>query len=167
MNDVYLSLGSNIEPIAHLKAAVELLREKLEVVAVSPVYETAPMGYTEQANFLNVAVHIRTAFSPEAVKTILLEIEQALGRVRDPQNKNAPRTIDLDIALWNDEKFNYGERPWHVPDPDILRFIHIARPLADIAPYYLHPETEQTLESIAEGLAAEGLVQRGDLLSLR
>jgi len=84
------------------------------------------------------------------VKHMVLDwIERELKRVRDPENKNAPRTIDLDISLWNDEIFDFGEKPWHIPDPDILRFAHVALPLSEIAPDYMHPTEHVALKMIA------------------
>ncbi|MBZ0295859.1 MAG: 2-amino-4-hydroxy-6-hydroxymethyldihydropteridine diphosphokinase [Anaerolineae bacterium] len=149
-NHAYLVLGSNIEPEANLARALELLKAHCEILAVSPVYRTPPQGFTDQANFLNMALHIRTALEPAAFKSQVLEvIEQQLGRVRDPNNKNAPRTIDLDIALWNDVSMDYGAKPWHAPDRDIYKFAHVAVPLADIAPNYSHPESGETLAQIA------------------
>lgn len=162
---VFVSLGSNIDPAANLRACVRLLREKTHVIAVSPVYETAPVGYTEQENFLNAAVLVETDLSPEAFRAaVIVPIEAALGRVRDPHNKNAPRTIDLDITLWGDAAFDYGAKPWHVPERDIVRFIHVARPLADLAPDYVHPEDGRTLAAIAGSLPAAGLQRRDGLL---
>lgn len=147
---VFLSLGSNILPEQNLRRAVRLLRTHCHLIALSPVYQTPAQGDTHQADFLNMAVQLTTTLSPAAFKTqVIAEIEQRLGRVRDPHNKNAPRTIDLDIALWNREVLDYGDRPWHVPDPDITRFAHVAVPLAEIAPDYIHPETGQTLAAIA------------------
>lgn len=152
-NVVYVSIGSNITPEENLRAAVRLLRERCHVLALSSVYRTPPQGYTDQADFLNMAVKLKTDLPPTAFKTrITGEIEAALGRTRDPQNKNAPRTIDLDISLWNDEVFDYGAKPWHVPEPDILRFAHVAVPLAELAPDYVHPENGQTLAQIATSL---------------
>ncbi|MBZ0300005.1 MAG: 2-amino-4-hydroxy-6-hydroxymethyldihydropteridine diphosphokinase, partial [Anaerolineae bacterium] len=130
----YISLGSNIEPERHLRRAVRLLRLHCNVLAVSPVYGTPPQGDPHQANFLNMAVKLTTPLSPTAFKMeIIGAIEQQLGRVRDPHNKNAARTIDLDISLWDDAVLDYGDKPWHVPDPDIRRFAHVAVPLADLA----------------------------------
>lgn len=157
---VFVSLGSNIRPEENLAAAVRLLRECCRVLAVSAVYRTAPQGDTRQADFLNMAVRLQTPLNAEDFKTqVIGEIERQLGRVRDPLNKNAPRTIDLDISLWDDAAFDYGEKPWHVPEPDILRFAHVAVPLAELAPDYVHPETGQTLAQIAAGLDSSG-VQR-------
>jgi 2-amino-4-hydroxy-6-hydroxymethyldihydropteridine diphosphokinase len=162
VHEVYITVGSNIAPEQNLRACLELLSATYQVVSISPVYETAPVGSTEQAPFLNAAVNIQTDQDPASVKTTLLRIETTLGRVRDPGNKNAPRTIDLDIALWDDAILTYGSKPWRAPDPDILRFIHLARPLADLAPTYPHPETGETLESIAGRLDQGGMRRRVD-----
>ncbi len=155
---VCLSLGSNIAPEQNLKKAVALLRLHGPVLALSSVYRTPPQGFTGQADFLNMAVRLTTTLSPAEFKAqIIGDIERRLGRVRDPRNKNAPRTIDLDIALWNHDVFDYGDKPWHIPDPDILRFAHVAVPLAEIAPDEVHPETGQTLARIAAQLDTSGM----------
>lgn len=157
---VYLSLGSNIAPETNLKKAVSLLRLHSEVLALSSVYRTAPQGFMQQDDFLNMAVKMTTRLTPAEFKAqIIADIEQRSGRVRDPLNKNAPRTIDLDISLWNHDVLDYGDKPWHVPEPDILTFAHVAVPLAEIAPDYIHPETGQTLAQIAQQLDA-GVMQR-------
>ena len=153
VNVAYLSLGSNISPNANLNAAVRLLRHYTTLLAISPVYRTAPQGFREQAPFLNMAASVHTLRSPIEFKTHVIDrIESELGRVRDPQNRNAPRTIDIDIALWNDEVLVYGSKPWHIPDPYLLRFAHIAVPLADLAPDYFHPGAGKTLSEISSDL---------------
>lgn len=127
-----------------------MLRTHCTLLAISPVYRTSPQGYSDQADFLNMAVKLSTTLTPLALKSqVLAEIERTLGRVRDPNNKNAPRTIDVDISLWDSLVTSYGEKPWLIPDPDILRFAHVAVPLADLAPDYRHPETGQKLAEIA------------------
>ncbi|MBL8160698.1 MAG: 2-amino-4-hydroxy-6-hydroxymethyldihydropteridine diphosphokinase [Anaerolineae bacterium] len=151
-SNVYLSLGSNIDPQNNLLQAVELLRTKVTVAAISPVFRTTPQGYADQADFLNMAVLIQTDLSPITLKHDVLDwVEHKLKRQRDPNNKNAPRTIDLDISLWDNAVFEYGVRLWRVPDPDILRFAHVAIPLAAIAPNYIHPTEKRTLAQIAAG----------------
>ncbi len=162
MHNVYLTIGSNINPVQNLRQTLALLCQCCTVVAASPVYETTPVGYLDQDRFLNAAIHVRTSDDTATFKTMLLSIEGRLGRVRNPANKNAPRTIDLDIALWNRDVFSYGDKPWRVPDPDILRFIHVARPLADLEPDFRHPETGETLAAIADQLAAGDLALRQD-----
>ncbi len=152
MNNIYLILGSNIDKERNLPTAVSLLRAACEVVAVSAIYETVPTGLREQPNFWNTAVHLRTVLSPNELKTeILSPIEQQLKRVR-LANKNAPRTIDLDIVLFNDEVCEYdgGDgrlRP--IPDPDLLKFPHVAIPIAELVGEMLHPETAVSLAAIA------------------
>ena len=160
-NHVFVALGSNINPERNLPEAVRLLSLRCRLVAVSPVYETAPVGKTDQPSFLNAAVLIETELGAPELKTrVLQRIEQELGRVRTA-DKNAPRTIDLDITLFNDEALDIGHR--HIPDPDLLRYPHIAVPMADLAPEYVHPESGQTLKEIARGMSSAGLVPRPDV----
>ncbi|GIL11499.1 MAG: 2-amino-4-hydroxy-6-hydroxymethyldihydropteridine diphosphokinase [Chloroflexota bacterium] len=154
--DVYVSLGSNIAPERSLAEAVRLLRQKCDVLALSSVYRTAPQGYADQPDFLNMAVKLHTALPPEIFKREVLDwIERRLGRVRDPLNKNAPRTIDLDISLWGSAVFTYGDRPWRVPDPDIVRFAHVAVPLAELSPDFLHPTEGLTLAALVARFKSE------------
>lgn len=156
LSTVYISLGSNINPEANLKRAVELMGQRCKVLAVSHAYRTPPQGFTEQADFLNMAVKVETDLDAATLKHNVLDwIERELKRVRDPNNKNAPRTIDLDISLWNDDVFDYGEKPWHVPDRDIARFAHVALPLAEIAPEYVHPVEKVPLSLMAARLSGE------------
>ncbi len=155
MNQVYLILGSNIEKERNLPTAVALLRELVEVVAVSSIYETVPVGLKEQPNFWNTAVHIQTPLTATQLKTeVLAPIEQRLKRVRGA-DKNAPRTIDLDIVLFNKDVFEYdgGDgRFRHIPDPDLLKFAHVAVPIAELAPNMRHPETAESLCTVAQRL---------------
>jgi len=164
-NRVFVSLGSNIDPETNLPAAVaELAADRsVTVVAISPVYETAPVGTVDQANFLNAAIQIETPLTAEQLKSqVLLPAEHRLGRVR-MEDRNAPRTLDLDIALFNYDVLDTGSR--RVPEPDIIRYPHVALPLADLAPYYVHPETGQTLAEIARSFAwSTGVVRQDDLV---
>jgi len=162
MNRVFISLGSNIDSERNLREAVRQLSLRCQLLAVSPVYETAPVGKTDQPNFLNAAALVETGLAATELKTQVLQaIESELGRVHTA-DKNAPRTIDLDISMFNDEVFDVGPR--HIPDPDILRFAHVAVPLADLAPDLCHPETGQALGQIARNLAAMGLARRADIV---
>ena len=161
MNRVFIALGSNIDSESNMREAVRRLSSRCRLVAVSPVYETAPVGKTDQPNFLNAAALIETDLAAGKLKTEVLQaIERELGRVRT-EDKNAPRTIDLDISLFNEEVFDLGQR--HIPDPEILKYPHIAVPLSDLAPNQRHPETGQTLIQIAHRLAASGHMRRTDI----
>jgi 2-amino-4-hydroxy-6-hydroxymethyldihydropteridine diphosphokinase len=162
VNRAYIAMGSNIDSEHNMREAVRRLSLRCRLLAVSPIYETAPVGSTDQPDFLNAAALIETDLTALELKTNVLQvIEQELGRVRTA-DKNAPRTIDLDISLFNEEVFDMGQR--HIPDPDILKYPHIAVPLADLASRQRHPETGQTLGQIAQRLPGGELVHRDDIV---
>jgi 2-amino-4-hydroxy-6-hydroxymethyldihydropteridine diphosphokinase len=160
----YLSLGSNLDKEHNLPAAVRLLATHGRVLAVSAVYETAPVGNPDDPAFFNAAVALDTAMHPAELKLqVLAGIEQQLGRQRSA-DPNAPRTIDIDISLYDDAILDLGKR--HIPDPEIVRYPHIAVPLADLAPDYRHPEMDETLAQIAARVTAaagQPLLRRDDI----
>ena len=160
MNQAFISLGSNIDSEQNLPQAVQQLAGYGRVLAASPVYETAPVGNVNQPKFLNAAVLIETELTAADLKDALYSIEETMKRVRTA-DKNAPRVIDLDLSLYNDQVLEIGQR--HIPDRDILAFAHVAVPLADLAPLYAHPETGDSLRSIAQRLTNRGLVRRPDV----
>ncbi len=146
-NLAYLSLGSNIEPEHNLPAAVAHLSEFGRIKAVSTVWQTTPVGFAQQADFLNAAVLLETKLSAAALRQkVIAQIENKLGRVRT-ENKNGPRPIDIDIMLFNRDVLSLGWR--RIPDPELLEQAHVAIPLAEIAPDYVHPENNLTLQEIA------------------
>ena len=163
-NLAYLSLGSNIEPERNLPAAVTQLARFGRIRAVSTVWQTAPIGFTDQPDFLNGVVLLETQLSARALREqVIVQIEQNLNRVRTA-NKNAPRTIDVDIMLFNYDVLSLGRR--RIPDPEVLERPFVAIPLAEIAPDYVHPETGQTLRQIAQrfDLVAVGMRPRDDVI---
>ena len=150
-NQVFISLGSNINPETNLPAAVRFLQRLGAVTAVSTVYETLPVGYLDQPNFLNAAVLLETDRSlPEVLDLAVPEIEQALHRVRDPSRLDGPRTIDLDVLLFNDLVAHTGRH--ELPNAGILRYAFVAVPLAELDPERLHPVTGEKLSTIAARL---------------
>ena len=147
-NLAYLSLGSNIAPEKNLPAAVRLLATMGRLVAVSSVWETAPLGVINQPNFLNAAALVETDMPAlEFKQKILQHIEQTLGRVRHA-DKFGPRSIDIDLMLFNQQILDLDHR--RIPDAEVLERAFVAIPLAEIAPDYCHPETGQTLSEIAQ-----------------
>ena len=155
MHRVVVLLGSNVDKERNLPAAVRLLAASATLAAVSPVYETAPVGAEHAPHFFNAAVLLLTPLTAAQLKDGLLsDVERALGRERTA-DRNAPRTIDLDIVLYDDAIFDYTPadgRPRHVPEPDLLRFPHCLQPVADLLPDLLHPEAGEPLSSLAERL---------------
>lgn len=162
MNRAFLVLGSNIDAARNLPAAVALLRERGRVVRTSRVYESPPVDGSLQPNYLNAAVLLETPLGiRELREPVIAEIEQRLGRERDPANRYAARTIDIDVALFNREVAEIDGRP--VPDPDILVRPFVAVPLAELDGDFVHPGDGRMLAQIAAGLDREGLLLRDDV----
>lgn len=150
---VFLSLGSNVEPQRNLPRAVALLALRFRLRAVSRVWETEPVGAPGTPPFLNAAVLIATGLAPGALKhEVLRPLEARLGRVRagDPY---APRTLDVDIALYDELILEAPPLELTIPDPEILTRAHVALPLADLSPRTRHPVTGEPLARIAERFA--------------
>ena len=141
----YIGLGSNLgDRAAHLHAALDRLRTRGTVEAVSPFLETDPVGYAEQPRFLNAAVRLRTTLPPDDLLRELLSIETALGRVRTI--RWGPRTIDLDLLLYND--LVRDEPVLTIPHPRMHERRFVLEPLATIAPGALHPLLGQTISQL-------------------
>ncbi|HLR10449.1 MAG TPA: 2-amino-4-hydroxy-6-hydroxymethyldihydropteridine diphosphokinase [Sporosarcina sp.] len=138
MNIAYLSIGSNIgDREQYLREAVEALHTSpnISVIQVSSIYETAPVGYTDQADFLNIAVQLETTLAPEALLDVCQEIEQTLGRERII--RWGPRTVDLDILLYNQD--NIEMERLLVPHPRMSERAFVLIPLLEIAPNSKNP----------------------------
>jgi len=100
MNDCIIGIGSNIEADQNIQEMLRLLADKVEIVQVSQMVQTKPIGITEQADYTNGAVRIRTRMSLEKLSLYLKMLEDQMGRDRS-QEKFGPRNIDLDILIWN------------------------------------------------------------------
>lgn len=139
MHQAYLSLGSNIEPAAHLLQAIEKLRQVITVNAVSMIWETPAVGSTGP-RFLNASVWISTHFSADDLKNnVIGDIESELGRVRTP-DKNGPRTIDIDILVYDEI----------ILDENLWKREYLAIPTAELRPDLEDPATGMTLNQIAQ-----------------
>lgn len=132
MTIAYLSLGSNVgDRLGHLAAAVRRLDSpRVRVRQVSSVYQTAPQGKTDQADFLNIAAEVETDLEPAALLLHLQEVERALGRVR--HERWGPRTIDIDLALYGDTTVQTPDL--EVPHPRMKDRAFVLVPLLEVAP---------------------------------
>lgn len=140
-HQAYLCLGSNIHPEENLRKAIELLRARTRVLALSNCWESEAIG-ANGPNFLNIGASILTPLDPEALKTrVLRPIENELGRVRSA-DKYAPRTMDLDITVFDGQ----------VLDPELWRRAYLAVIFAELLPDLRHPETSESIEAVAERL---------------
>jgi 2-amino-4-hydroxy-6-hydroxymethyldihydropteridine diphosphokinase len=164
MNLVFIALGSNIDKEKNLPLAIRLLAETCLVRGVSSAYETAPVGLFDQPNFLNAAVLVETELDAGRLKAeVLAGIENRLKRQRQT-DKNAPRTIDADIILFNDQIFSYEAGDGssrQIPDPDLVEFAHVAVPVAELAPQMRHPQTGEPLRDLARRLLAAATQAHG------
>lgn len=148
-NIAYLSLGSNIQDrLSYLRDAVMLLQEdeQIAVIDVSSIYETDPVGYTNQGNFLNIVVKLKTNYQAEDLLFKCMYIEKELGRKRII--RWGPRTIDLDILLFNQE--NIESDNLSVPHPRMQERAFVIIPLLEIEPNIQLPKMEQPLHVVLE-----------------
>ena len=100
MNTAIIAVGSNIQPEENIKLVKEIIAKEMELLAESTWLWTKPIGFTDKPDFLNGAILVRTELRLEDLKDWLTAIEERLGRVRT-KNRYGPRTMDLDIAVWN------------------------------------------------------------------
>ncbi len=147
-HNVFLGLGSNIAPDLNLVRGVIYLRQYVIVQQYSSVWETAPVPAVGP-NYLNAVVLIKTQLSPNLLRTIILHrIEAQLGRLRT-SNKNAPRTIDIDILIYDD----------HLMDSKVWTHAFVAVPLAELIPDFTNSNTGETLRQIADRLSKNSSVK--------
>jgi len=155
----YIGIGSNIgDRKANLEAAVDMLGNTggIEAKDVSPFYNTAPVGYPDQPDFLNGVVKIETILSPCELLKICQGIEKKLKRVRTV--RWGPRTIDLDILLYSD--LIMQDEDLVIPHPHIHEREFVLKPLNDIAPQAVHPVYKMTVHELYERLKNSGFYNK-------
>ncbi len=149
MARAYVGLGANLglreETLRH---AVELLaaEDRVEVVGVSTLRETDPVGVVDQPRFLNGAVAVETTLPPRELLDVLLGIERTLGRVRDG-TRWGPRTVDLDLLVYGDEVVD--EPGLRVPHPRIQERRFVLEPLAELNPGLVIPGAGRVLDVLS------------------
>lgn len=139
MTRAYVGLGSNLGDREHMIwGAVHMLafNPEVDVVAVSTLRETDPVGYLDQPPFLNAAAALDTDLSPRALLDLLLTVERELGRTRGGP-RFGPRTIDLDLLLYGDEQID--EPGLTVPHPRLHERVFALEPLAELDPDLVVP----------------------------
>lgn len=139
MPDVYVGLGSNVDPEAHLRLAVQSLHGRFAELRCSDVFRSPSFGFRGE-DFLNMVVGFSTEAGADDVEKILSEIEYAGGRTREAA-RYVSRTLDLDLLLYG-AMVRAGLR---LPREDVLRYPFVLGPLADLAPGLVHPVAGVTL----------------------
>lgn len=155
MAEVYIGVGSNIDPEKNIPAALKLLNERVDIKAVSTFYSSPPLGSPDSPIFYNGVVRVDTNIEPLDLKCeVLRKIEEALGRIRTA-DKCAPRTSDLDIILYEDQVI---DRPsLKLPDPDITSRAFIAIPLLELDPNLILPGSGIRLSEIVSNMSCDSL----------
>ncbi|MCW9136341.1 2-amino-4-hydroxy-6-hydroxymethyldihydropteridine diphosphokinase [Staphylococcus haemolyticus] len=147
MVQAYLGLGSNIgDRKQQLLKAIDLIGniKGIKVTKQSSIYETAPIGYTDQPNFLNLCLEIETELSPQQLLKYCLDIEQQLHRVREI--RWGPRTLDIDILLYSDNIIETDNLS--IPHPRMQERAFVLIPLNDIASDKKDPRLNQKIHDL-------------------
>lgn len=156
MVKAYLGLGSNIGDRAHqLQQAIRIIDQYqyIDVTSISPIYETEPVGYTDQPQFLNLCIEIETTLNPQELLKRCLETEEALHRVR--KIRWGPRTLDVDILLYGNEIIE--EDNLIIPHPRMAERAFVLIPLNDIASKHIEPRSQKLIENL---VIADSTVKR-------
>lgn len=142
----YIGIGSNLgDRLSFLRAALrEMRRRSCRVRRVSSVYETEPVGYTEQDWFLNAVVEVETTLDLHAFYSLLKQIEKEVGR--RPAVRWGPREIDLDLLLFGEETIQ--EEHLRLPHPHLHERRFVLEPFAEIAPDQKHPTLDKTVREL-------------------
>ena len=156
---VFLGLGSNVgarekflnRAVAELKSVRDT-----RIVWASSVYETDPLGMTNQPKFLNAAIEIETQLAPKELYPELKAIEQRVGRT--PAERWGPREIDVDLLVY--DGLVYQDEKVTVPHPEMEKRKFVLVPLKEIAPDLVHPISGMTMEELAAGCRDAGKVMQ-------
>ena len=159
MATVYLSLGSNVDKAGNIRKGVRALRERFGKLRCSPVYENAAIGF-EGNSFYNLAVGFETGMPVTEVARECRAIEEAQGRDRSAP-KFSSRTLDIDLLLYDDLVVDDGSL--EIPRGEITRYAFVLRPLADIAPDVVHPQTGKTIAELWQAFDGDSEMQVVDL----
>jgi len=152
MPTVYISIGSNIDPELNIPAALGFLRANGCITAISTIYRNPALDSPDAPSFYNGMIEFETCWSPRELKfDVLRKIEESLGRIRT-DDKNADRTIDLDITVYGDIVIDDPEIL--IPDPGVLIRPFIAIPLMELAPDLILPGFDTRIADIVESLPA-------------
>ena len=151
---VYLALGANLgDRQSKLLQALQLIRARMSIEKVSACYETKPVGYLEQPDFLNMTCLVTTELPPQELLLFLKQIERQMGR--QASFRNAPRPIDLDILLYDNLILESPELT--IPHPRMSERAFVLVPLAEIAPAVIHPVLKLTVAELLRHVDQSGV----------
>jgi 2-amino-4-hydroxy-6-hydroxymethyldihydropteridine diphosphokinase len=149
--EVFLSLGSNIDPEENLKYACRELKKAFGNIHISSVYKNKPIGF-EGNDFLNIVVKVKSTFNPNEMLDLLRSLEIATGRDIGTGAFDS-RTLDIDMVLYGD--LVHPEKPFKIPRKDIELYSFVLCPLAEINPNGIHPVTGKAFKNLWENFDQE------------
>ncbi|HLW38612.1 MAG TPA: 2-amino-4-hydroxy-6-hydroxymethyldihydropteridine diphosphokinase, partial [Candidatus Eremiobacteraceae bacterium] len=154
LHTVAIAFGSNIgDRRGSIAAALQKLREVVRIARISSVYETTPVGYTAQPDFLNLTCVGTTALGPRALREALAKIERQVGRrLSVPLG---PRAIDLDLLLYDD--LILRDKDCTIPHPGLTTRAFVLIPLAEIAPDLVEPVSGKSVRELAAAVDPSGV----------
>ena len=145
----FVGLGSNLsDPCNQVLRALQSLNEvpQIKVLARSSLYRSAPLGYLQQPDFINAVAKLEITLSPRALLDVLLGLEHERGRLRDVHN--GPRTLDLDVLLYDD--LRHHEHGLTIPHPQMHKRAFVLRPLLEIAPDCMIPGVSSAAQALGQ-----------------
>ncbi|MFQ5634244.1 MAG: 2-amino-4-hydroxy-6-hydroxymethyldihydropteridine diphosphokinase [Gammaproteobacteria bacterium] len=148
----FVSVGSNIEPVSHLRFALQELERKFAPLSMSSVYRTRAIGFAGD-DFLNLVVSFEAANSVDDLLGELDRIESSAGRDRQG-DRFGSRTLDLDLLMYADRVIDSPQL--QLPRPDIMKYAFVLAPLAELAPDLVHPLAGARMEDLWERLDKTG-----------
>lgn len=151
MHSAYIGFGSNIgDRLSYIKDAIHALSEAEGIILqkISSLYETEPVGYEEQARFLNGVVAIETKLFPQTLLYTLKDVEVTVGRQH--RTRWGPREIDMDILIYEDVCLQSSDLIIPHPEMHLRGFVLV--PLTEIAPNVVHPVFNETIQTLLERL---------------
>src|SRR5436305_9604828 len=155
-HSVYLALGSNMgDRRGNLGAALQRVREVVEIEAISSIYETEPVGYFDQPRFFNIVCYGKTALSPQELLKYAKDIEAAIGR--QPTFRNGPRPIDIDIIFYDD--LHIIQDDLIVPHERMSERAFVLAPLAVIAPEVVDPVSGKTAQELLDAVSQDEVIK--------
>lgn len=153
---IYLGMGSNLgDRRANFVEALQRLKAggRIRLQNISRLYQTVPVGYADQPDFLNLVVEAETIFAPLDLLRYLKELEVEMGR--QPTFRNGPRPIDIDILFYDDLEYNDGDT-LIIPHPRLHERGFVLAPLADLSPSFIHPSLHRSIEEMLDALVETG-----------
>ncbi len=149
---IFLCLGTNMgDRVRHLQDAIDSLPPAVTVVQLSSIYETKPVGYTEQKEFLNQVLKAESGLPPFELLNHVKIIETKMGRT--PTFRFGPRPIDLDILFYDDLVLETPKLT--IPHPRLPDRAFALVPMVEIAPDWVHPVMQKTVREMLESISQE------------